>query len=493
MTHEERSPDAAIRGLVRGRRLAVALDTWRPGAWLELDERIRSGYPWALTDRPRHEWLTTTGLTGALRTALGVPRPPEGRVALALCDRDGRVREAALTHTAGRPALLPLVALRTADWAAPVRERARAVLATDLPGADAATLAVTAPVILRLANRRRGGTAADLLDASLRTAPADTVTALLYHRDRITRRHALDVAVDRGLLAPAELARLAAYDEDTALRDRAATAALAAGVPDETLPLLLAARSGSVRSAGVTALRAAGRPAEAEPFLHDRSALVRACARWVLRQDGRDPLAIYRAACADPATVPGRAPLGLAECEGREAGNGQESEARDAEDIAVLDGLTTHPVARVRASAVAGLRILEPQDWRKALPLLDDPSAAVVREAARTLAGLASHVPARELLTRAAQDRPHPQRAAALRVFSERHDMPRILCALRMLDDPDPRLRERAVTVARRAWWCTHRGDRIVAEECLGLLERHHDAFPEWMSTSIRKGLQHFT
>ncbi|MEV0448691.1 hypothetical protein [Streptomyces sp. NPDC050600] len=133
-------------------------------------------------------------------------------------------------------------------------------------------------------------------------------------RDRTTRRLALRIGVERCLFTPRELAQMASVDPDPAVQDTAADAAAAADAPEETLGPLLAARTGRVRAAGVTALRRAGRHAEAEPYLYDRSGTVRACARWVLRQDGVDPLALYRAACADPATMPDRAPLGIAEC-----------------------------------------------------------------------------------------------------------------------------------------------------------------------------------
>ncbi|MFF5976171.1 hypothetical protein ACFY7C_32165 [Streptomyces sp. NPDC012769] len=423
MTSEEPPLDAAIRGLARGRAPARVLrDVWRPGTWTELDARIRSGHTWTRFERPTHDWLRATGPA----VTPGGPRPTEGQLILALCAGEGLVREAALAHAPGRPAVLPLVAVRTADWADPVRARARHVLAAALPGADDRTLAVTVPVILRVGRRLRGAEATALLRDFLRTAPAATVTALLLNRDRPTRRLALDLAVERGLLGPGELARLAAYDEDVAVRDRAAGAALAAGVPDETLPLLLGARAGEVRSAGVTALRGAGRAAEAEPFLHDRSALVRACARWVLRQDGRDPLALYRAACADPATVPDRAPLGLAECGERSA------------DLPSLWELTGHERATVRSSAVAGLRVLEVADHARLLPLLDDPAPGVVREAARALLPWADRLPEDELLRRTGPEQPLHVRVRALRLLREHGTAAYEETARRLTEDPDP-------------------------------------------------------
>ncbi|MER7517550.1 hypothetical protein [Streptomyces sp. NPDC126499] len=426
MTSEERPLDAAIRGLARGRRLPRTLELWRPATWTELDARVRDGHPWSSADRPGHDWLTGNGRAAAPRAVFGGPRPSTGQLILALCDGDGRVREAALAHTVGRPAVLPLVAVRTADWAEPVRRRARQVLAAALPGADEPTLAVTVPVMIRVGRRLRGAESTALLAEFLDSAPDTTVRALLRSPDRPTRRLALDLAVGRELLPAGELARLAAYDEDTAVRGKAATAALAAGVPDETLPLLLGARSGDVRSAGVTALRRAGRAAEAEPFLYDRSGLVRACARWVLRQDGRDPLHLYRTACADRETVPDRAPLGLAECGERTA------------DLPLLWELAGHERAPVRAFAVAGLRVLEAADPARLLPLLDDPAPGVVREAARALLPWADRLPEEELLRRTGPGRPLHVRVRALRLLRESGTRAYEETARRLGEDPDP-------------------------------------------------------
>ncbi|MFJ9827915.1 hypothetical protein ACIRSU_26680 [Streptomyces sp. NPDC101160] len=431
MSSEEQPLGAAIRGLARGRKLARVIDTTHPGAWTALDEGIRVAIGYGEIERPAHPWMSTSRLPAALRAALRAPAPTESQLALALCDPSGLVREAALPHAARHPAVLPLVAVRATDWAAPVRDRARELLAAALPGADAATLGTTAPVIIRLKSRLRGGEGVALLQDVLRTVPGETVSALFLNRDRPTRRLAFTAAVERGLLDARELARIAAYDDDAAVRNRAADAALAVGVPDETLPLLLGARSGAVRSAGVIALRKAGRTAEAAPFLYDRSGLVRACARWVLRQDGRDPLPLYRAACADAATVPDRAPLGLAECGDRK------------EDTAVLWELAGHEREHVRASAVAGLRLFE-ADFTRLLPLLDDPAPGVVREAARALLPWADRLPEAELLRRTGPGRPVHVRVRALRLLREHGSVAYQETARRLVEDPDPVVRMRA-------------------------------------------------
>lgn len=229
---------------------------------------------------------------GCTDTALGRPAEhtgPAPPLALLLCHPDGRTREAALDSVRDAPELRPLVVLRCADWAGPVRERARTLLAK-VPGPELVPLAA---LILRLAGRAQGGFAHALLESSLREGPAADVEVLMAHPDRATRRFAHRIAVGRQLLSPMRLAVIATTEGDVTLQDLCAEAALARlreGAEPALLDRLLAARSPRVRSAGVTALRAAGRHGEAEPYLADRSAAVRACARYVLRQAGVDPL-----------------------------------------------------------------------------------------------------------------------------------------------------------------------------------------------------------
>ncbi|WP_329419084.1 hypothetical protein [Streptomyces sp. NBC_01268] len=405
------------------------LDTWRPAAWTDLDENVRGAIRQGML-RPPADPHDRAGRGGGLG-ALFHRGPSEAELVHALCGPDGRIREAALGQAADRPALLPLVAIRATDWAAPVRERALAVLAAALPSADAGTLAATAPVILRIRGRLRGAEGAALLEEWLRTATPDVLTALFTHRDRTTRRLALRIGVERSLFTPRELARTASADPDPAVRDTAADAAAAADAPEETLGLLLTARTGRVRAAGVTALRRAGRHAEAEPYLYDRSGTVRACARWVLRQDGVAPLALYRAACAEPVTMPDRAPLGLAECGER------------AVDLPVLWALTGHPRPLARSSAVAGLRAFEVTDLPRLLALLDDPAPGVVREAARTLSPWAHRLPERELLGRTGPDRLPHVRIRALRLLRDHGSWAYEETARRLAEDPDPVVRYR--------------------------------------------------
>nr|WP_308285935.1 hypothetical protein [Streptomyces coriariae] len=421
---------AAVR-LAGGMPLANALVVGGPRAWIAWDEAARVVLPYHLEGLPQWE------------QAAQLPADPslldEPRLALALCHRDGWTREAALGPAARYPDLLPLVVLRCADWVAPVRERARKVLREVLDPGAAVTLA---PLILLLGRRRQGAFATELLAEVFRGAPRERLACLYAHPDRAVRRFAYRLAVAQRLLSPGGLARVAAGDDDTVVQNLCADAALAAMVdedPDDVLQPLLAARNPRVRSAGVTALRRAGRAEQAVGFLADRAELVRACARYVVRQHGGDPLSWYRERCAepgDPALPPGAA-AGLAEC----------GERSDAE---VLWSLVRHPVPGVRARAVAGLRVLDAADARRLLPMLDDPAPGVVREVTAAVLPSAALLPQEWLVERLGTGWPRAVRIAAFRLLAERGGAAgqRALTALRA--DPDEELRLRATRAARR-------------------------------------------
>ncbi|MFJ3817278.1 hypothetical protein [Streptomyces sp. NPDC090056] len=406
-------------------QLAHALTGSDPGAWTDFDENVRAELRWGRSVPPVHTWFP------------GDPdrRPTAVETAVALCGPDGRARGAALFVVRGFPELLPLVVVRCADWAGPVRERARSVLRAELPGLPAEAFGDLLAVARLIGGRLRGDAARTLLTGTLREGPEGRVVALLGHGDRRVRRLAHRIGVERGLLSPARLAETAAADPDPVVQDLCANAVLATvrdAADGALLDPLLRSRQGRVRAAGVTGLRRTGRAAEAEPFLYDRSALVRACARWVLRQTGTEPLPLYRAACATGDGVPDDAPLGLAECGDR------------AVDVPALWTLTGHGRPRVRASAVAGLRRLDAVRVEPLVPLLDDGSARVVRETVTALLPWADRLPADALLRRAtAGPAPHV-RKGALRLLAETGGAAFREAARVLADDPDPRLRARA-------------------------------------------------
>ncbi|WP_217237136.1 hypothetical protein [Streptomyces sp. AC555_RSS877] len=427
MRDDIRGGGEAARRLAEGASLRDVLAPAEPTAWLALDAGTRAWLPPRLLPT-RAEVEGRRGWLAALRRPDALAEP---RLALALCHRDGRVREAALGPAARCPGLLPLVVVRTADWAAPVRERAQEVLRAAL---DPDTALPLAPLILLVGRRGRGAFGVGLLDEVLRRAPREHLAPLFTHADRAVRRFAYRLAVDEGHLSPAELARAAARDTDPVVQDLCAEAALAAvpedGLSDDVLEPLLTARGPRVRSAGVTALRRAGRPDRAEAFLADRSGLVRACARYVVRQAGRDPLVWYRRRCADagdPALPPG-AVAGLAEC----------GERADAESLWPLLG---HLAPGVRARAVAGLRALDVTDVRRLRALLDDPEPGVVREATLALLPSARSLDDGWLTERLTAGRPRHVRVAAFRLLDACGGLVRLRAAVAVLDDPDARLR----------------------------------------------------
>lgn len=407
--------NAAAERISRGVPVIEAIDVTDPDAWLDLDTGIRVLRPDALADRAGD-------------------RPRD--LVLVLCHRDARVRESALERVPAHPELLPLLVIRTADRAAPVRDRARALL----PGLLAATapedLVPLTALVLRVARRERGGFAREALTGLLRTSPLTALEPLLTAPDRNTRRVAHRVAVERGLLSAARLARTAAADDDIVVRNVCAGTVLSLGTAgDDVIAPLLESRHPAARSAGVTALCRAGRHGEARPYLTDRSGTVRACARYALRQGGTDPLPLYRALCADPNDqgIPPGAPIGLAECGG----------TADAE---LLWPLTSHPDPGVRARAVAGLRLLDRTDTERLRPLLDDPVPAVARQAATALLPSADRLPEKWLVRRLASRRRTHTRRAAFQLLRARGGVAVLRAAVRLLDDHDPLLRTQART-----------------------------------------------
>ncbi|MEV6502283.1 hypothetical protein [Streptomyces prunicolor] len=421
------------------------MDGRDPLAWLRLDEMLRCE-PYAPA------WLA------------------EPELAIELCHRDGRIREAALQQAVGCSELLPLVVVRCADWVEQVRERARELLRASL---DVETGVALAPLILLFGRRGRGAFAIELVGGVLRPASREQLAPLFVHPDRAVRRFVHRLAVEEGLLSPGELARAAARDTDAVVQNLCAEAALAAvaktGGYDEVLEPLLGARNPRARATGVTALRAAGLTERAEGFLADRSGVVRACARYVVRQGGGDPLALYRAWCLAAEPAPG-AVIGLAECGGRG-------------DAEVLWGFVEHPAAALRARAVAGLRLLDVVDVRRMLPLLDDPAPGVVREATLALLPSAGLVPDGWLMERLAggwpKGWPRHVRVGAFRLLDARGGIVRLRAAVTVLDDPDEKVRAWGARVVQR--WHLEEGMTPGDPEVGELLGRARHLFSEYV------------
>ncbi|MEU2879697.1 hypothetical protein ABZ651_26315, partial [Streptomyces sp. NPDC007070] len=227
--------EASAARLAAGVPLTAALDVADPHAWLALDTGAR------LTGRRRTsrwpERTTTTALSA------GSAPLDESRLALALCHHDGRVRERAVRRAAEHPGVLPLLVIRAADWAQPVREQARALLRRLL---DVDTAVSLTPLILLVGRRARGDAAVGLLGELLHGATRERLGPLLVHADRATRRFAYRLATEQHLLPADELARSAARDEDAVVQTLCGEAAVTAlddpgagALGDEVLAALL--------------------------------------------------------------------------------------------------------------------------------------------------------------------------------------------------------------------------------------------------------------
>ncbi|MER5615193.1 HEAT repeat domain-containing protein [Streptomyces sp. NPDC002215] len=449
---------AAAR-LAGGAPLRTTIDVADPGDWLALDAGVRE------LNRYRSQYLPEWGHSTLL--PVDSTQLDESRLALALCHRDGWIRQEAVHRSAGYPGLLPLIVIRCADWVGPVRERARLLLREVLDVDSAFGLA---PLILRAGDRDRGAFGVEVLEEAMHQASHGQLADLFAAPDRIVRRFAYRWAVGSRLLRPAELARAAAQDGDTVVQDLCATAALSTLSDEEAyehvLAPLLTARNPRTRSAGVTALRRAGRSEQAVPFLGDRSALVRACARYVIRQHGGDPAAWYRQRCTAPddAELPPGAVIGLAEC-------------GDRADAGLLRPLLAHPAAGVRAGAAEGLRALDSADAERLRPLLDDPAAGVVRETAVALLPSAEDLPADWLLERTGSERPRHVRLAAFRLLDAREGVAALRAAVGLLEDPDVKLRTWAEQAVRR--WHPPADVRRCGAEVGELLDRSRHLFSD--------------
>lgn len=174
---------AAVR-LAKGAVLReVMFDVADPAVWIALDDAVRHGGRSSADGNWPPTWQA----------------PTDAQLALALCHRDGRIRERALGKVAGRPELLPLVVIRCADWAGPVRDRARTRWTE---AATVETAVGLAPLALRIGVRHRGDFAVGLIEKVLRSADREALLPLLTHAGRTVRRFAHRLAVEEGFLSP---------------------------------------------------------------------------------------------------------------------------------------------------------------------------------------------------------------------------------------------------------------------------------------------------
>ena len=484
-----------LNALVASPELRAAGPHW----WSTFDERARLAH-WPLpgsagpdpTSPARRRLLPVRPRTRPAGVLL-----PFWDWALAVCAANGRTRQAALAPELlplGTPVLIPLLVIRSADWAEPVRDAARSALTEVLAQARPAELVQAAVMAWGFERRLHGEQAVGLVTVRLARAGADSGVwrSLHAHPDHRVRRRALAQAVGLGHCGPQQLLALAVSDPDVLVARHAAEHLLNTLVPAGTerpvtreaepaLRTLLGSRAPAVRAVAVTVLRRGGRPDLAAPFTVDRAAQVREVARWVLRSHGQDPAPVCRAFLAGPAeqVTPGMV-SGTAEC-------------GDGTDTDLLRARLTHRRPKVRAAALHALGTMRPPAVTVAelQDLMDrDPSPGVLRTAAALLEPDAATVPRQRLDAWVAPGRPAHLRMRAARLLRARGPWDRVETDLRLLRDADAELAG-AARSDLRVWAdfsaATYRRlDDGQREVILSLLEAAADAVPARVLDRVR-------
>lgn len=413
-------------------RTALAVTAKAPKVVTGLDWHVRQA-AWHST----HHSLTLRRLAARLESGSAGPIA----VAVASMHRDGRVRERAVTAMQERPAaeLMPFLALRTADWVGPVRDRARATLALSLAGEPDGCLPAALPAILAVESRTRTGFARSQALAALLAASVELRRSLFAAADRRMRRFVFDVGLGQEWWSLAELVTAAESDDDVWIRVRAAEAACRHAVwtrRHDLLHRLARSRRAEVRASAVTGLMRAGLDGEAAGFLDDGSPLVRAIARDAARRHGVDVIGHYRAAVTDAG-------------QGGPGSIGGLAETGSANDAALLRPLLAHPSATIRFHVVRALRQLDAVEVDAVMPRLHDPSPAVVREATAALLPLQRRLPP-ALPWQLMADPRRELRRAGYRLLGPQATAVRLRAALILAVDPDPRLARRGRADATR-------------------------------------------
>ena len=388
----------AVRDLAE--RLAgtvLSLDPWAPARmrtrlarlsgrdWLRLDESMRRQYRSPLDDVTG--WPSRLGADdGGIAAAAGSMY------------RDGRVREAAVAVLAGTPGPVAAAALavRAADWVAPVRSAAAAAVRERTAAED---VVVIVPVLLAMEDRLRGRLAAKAILAGLAAGAAGTLAGLSAAGERGSRLWALSARAGRDLLTAGELEARAMGD-----RDPVVAAWCVTHLDDDLLPREV--------------LRG---------MLADRSGMVRAVARWRWARAGQDPGPVYRELLTAPRPRPVAAAL-----------DGLDDLGDDSLPEAAWPFLA-HPSPRVRYAAVHAVgRHSPPGDLPARLsPALRDESGKVAGAALRYLRGYRLAPAVLEELDAAGTRR---SRLTALAIRQRLSPWDRVGADLTAIGDPDPEL-----------------------------------------------------
>jgi hypothetical protein len=412
-----RDGDEAIRRAAVD-ALAAAEAQW----WLALDEALRHRWWWV----PRWSRVTAAALADGAGLDLL-------RLVVAGCHPDGHLREAAVAYLAGQnhPAAVAVVALRASDWVVQVRDRARMVSARWFSAPpDGVALVMAAQMALALRARREGGWLAAQVERALRDLALPALEPLLSARDRRTRRAAYRAGIAAGRLGVDRLMATAARDPDVPIRDLCARAVIATSADLSQVRELLTSPTALVRAEALRAVTASGAVGAATTALTDRHRLVRAVAQEAVCRGGADPAAHYRRLMAPSPPAPAVI-AGLGETGG-------------ANDAALVRPWLSHPRARGRVEAIRALRrwgAVRPVDL---VALLHDDSAAVTRQAAMTLRPRAGDLDQHLLHALVGSGNPPHVRFAGYRLLIAGDAWQRLATNLRLVDDPDLRLRATA-------------------------------------------------
>ncbi|MBG6066347.1 hypothetical protein IW248_002634 [Micromonospora ureilytica] len=382
----------------------------------------------AVDEALRERWWSATRWSRSLAAELADGEVEVLRLVVAGCHRDGRIREAAVVHLTkhAHPAALSVLALRTADWVAEVRQRARAAVDGRLSSSRGSLTQLT-EMAFALRGRGQGAWLAERVEGVLRDLPLDDLEPLLAARDRRTRRAAYRAATAGGLLSVSRLITAAMKDDDLPIRSLCARGAVQAATDPAQLRGLLVSRTALVRAEALQAVTAVGDLGAAEAALPDRHPLVRAIAQAGLRRSGADPAEFYRLLAGREPPAPGVI-AGLGETGG-------------VEDAGLVRRWLAHPRSRGRVEAVRALRRLGVTRPAELVPLLRDESGAVTRQIVAALRhdlGVLDPEMLEALLRPG--NAPHV-RFAGYRLLTLANAWQRLATNLRLIDDPDDRLR----------------------------------------------------
>ncbi|WP_247683690.1 hypothetical protein [Micromonospora sp. D93] len=216
-------------------------------------------------------------------------------------------------------------------------------------------------------------------------------------------------------------------DDDLPIRSLCAQGAVQAAPDPAQLRGLLVSRTALVRAEALQAVTAVGDLGAAEAALPDRHPLVRAIAQTGLRRSGANPAKFYRLLARREPPLPGVI-AGLGETGG-------------VEDAGLVRPWLAHPRARGRVEAVRALRRLGVTRSAELVPLLRDGSGAVTRQVVAALRhdfGVLDPEMLEALL--GPGNAPHV-RFAGYRLLTLANAWQRLATNLRLIDDPDDRLR----------------------------------------------------